>query len=67
MIRTSADQLADESWQKLPTAVIRIEDDLKKSLPSGTVAFVCKGLLCQKPATSVEMMRSQIKQSQKFA
>ncbi len=65
LIRTSADLVADESLQKLSTAVIRIED--AGSLPSGTVALVCKGLVCQKPATSVEVMRSQIQQSQKFA
>ena len=62
LIRTSAEQLDYLSQQRLPTAVVRAED----SLPSGTVGLVCKGLSCQQPATSIDMMLTQIKQSQKF-
>ncbi|MEL6552484.1 MAG: DUF255 domain-containing protein [Cyanobacteria bacterium J06621_11] len=62
LIRIIKDTLDELAQMRLPTAVIRLEE----TLPDNSVALVCKGLSCQKPATSVEMMRSQIKQSQEL-
>ena len=60
LVRTSAEQLPDiKSWP-LPTAVLRLDADL----PAGVVGMVCEGLLCRKPATTVEMMQTQLNRSQ---
>ena len=61
LIRTSAQQLSELSKQLLPTAVLKLEPNL----PTKAVAFVCQGLSCRAPATSVEMMQQQIEQSRR--
>ncbi|MEL6383446.1 MAG: thioredoxin domain-containing protein [Cyanobacteria bacterium J06626_18] len=60
LVRTTPDHLTELIPQYSPTAVFKLSDDL----PPNTVGMVCEGLFCKAPAKDVEMLRSQLKQSQ---
>jgi uncharacterized protein len=44
--------------QYLPTVVLRVSE-----MPLGAIALVCQGLSCREPATSVEQMEAQVRES----
>jgi uncharacterized protein len=60
LLRTTAEQLANQSQHYFPTVVYKLESDL----PEGVVGLVCQGLSCNEPAQSQEQLEAQMQQSQ---
>ncbi|MDJ1171210.1 thioredoxin domain-containing protein [Roseofilum sp. BLCC_M154] len=60
LVRIVEDQLEQLRGFYLPTVMIQ----KVQSLPEGAIAFVCQGLSCKKPATSLEELHSQLRQCQ---
>jgi uncharacterized protein len=52
-------EVRDLGQQYLPTVVFRVSEEL----PPGAIALVCQGLSCSEPATSLEQMEEQVRES----
>ena len=60
LIRTTPEVLASLGEVFLPTAVYEIAAEL----PENSVGLVCEGLICKRPATSIEQLLEQARQIQ---
>lgn len=60
LVRIMEEQIEQLRGLYLPTVTIQ----KVQSLPEGAIAFVCQGLSCKKPATSLEELHSQLRQCQ---
>jgi uncharacterized protein YyaL (SSP411 family) len=60
LVRIMEEQLEELRGLYLPTVMIQ----KVHSLPEGAIAFVCQGLSCKKPATSLEELHRQLRQCQ---
>jgi len=60
LVRIMEGQLEQLRGLYLPTVMIQNVPEL----PEGAIAFVCQGLSCKKPATSVEELHRQLRQCQ---
>lgn len=60
LVQTAAGKLSQLMAQYAPTAVFKSDDALSADI----VGFVCEGLFCKAPATSWEMLKTQLEASQ---
>lgn len=58
-VKTSKEIKSQLNRQYLPTAMYRISEDL----PSQSIAVVCRGLSCFEPATTIDQLLKQIKET----